>query len=264
MTASGGDFDGHLAAWHEYQQAPWGRVRYAVVAHNLSLSLAPAGAALRVLDVGGGDGRDALALARSGHEVTVLDTAGGMLRLARDAAEGEGLRDRLRTRQGSLDDLAGWPGESFDVVLCHFLLQYRQNTQHDVGLLARMLTPGGRLSLIAPNPAGLVLAAAARCGPAEAKQELARDVMHTTTFDQTVRKIEYREAIRVLDEAGLSMEAQYGGRCVNDIIINDAAKWDQDYYQELEDLEITLSGTEPYTLIGQFWHLVARLRRGAD
>lgn len=258
MIGVEGNFGEHLAAWREYKEAPWGRIRYAVVAHTLGRVLPVGGSGLRILDVGGGDGTDALALARAGHHVTVLDTASGMVRLARETAAEEGLTEAVSAVDGSLDDLAGWPEGGFDAVLCHFLLQYRQDTQADIRLLARVLRSGGLLSLIAPNPAGLVLAAAVRGGPSAAEGELKRDVTHTVTFNQDVRKIDYQEALRLLGEEGFTVEGQYGGRCVNDLITDDAAKWNPDYYAELERLEIALSDTEPYKFVGQFWHLVAR------
>lgn len=253
------DFDEHAVAWRDYRESPWGRVRYAVVAHSLNRIFPAASPGLRILDVGGGDGADALVLARAGHHVTILDAASGMLGTARDTAATEGLGNAVATLEGSLDDLAEWAPDGFDAVLCHFLLQYRSDTKADIRLLARVLKPGGLVSLIAPNPAGLVLAAAARRGPNAAEEELNRHVSHTVAFHQNVRKIDYQVARRLLDEEGLTVEAQYGGRCVNDLITDDQAKWDPAYYADLERLELALHDEEPYKLVGQYWHLVARL-----
>ena len=67
-------FDEQQRAWQEYTATPWARIRYAVVAETLRRNLdALDQERLRVLDVGGGDGLDALPLARAGHDVTMLD-----------------------------------------------------------------------------------------------------------------------------------------------------------------------------------------------
>jgi S-adenosylmethionine-dependent methyltransferase len=58
MTA----FDDHVQRWREWRAAPWGRIRFAVVRHTLDQVLGGRGP-LRVLDVGGGDGGDAMPLA---------------------------------------------------------------------------------------------------------------------------------------------------------------------------------------------------------
>ncbi|MEV4258010.1 hypothetical protein AB0J52_33020, partial [Spirillospora sp. NPDC049652] len=65
-------FDDHADAWDRWREAPWNRLRYRLVAHTLARAADVAnGGPLRVLDVGGGDGGDALPLARLGHHVTV-------------------------------------------------------------------------------------------------------------------------------------------------------------------------------------------------
>lgn len=66
-----------MATWQEWQEAPWGRLRYAVAEANLTRHLdgPEGGRPLRVLDLAGGDGGDALRLAARGHHVTVVDYA---------------------------------------------------------------------------------------------------------------------------------------------------------------------------------------------
>ena len=57
-------FDEKLDHWRAWCEAPWGRIRFAVVRETLRRQAEAMGAAdggLGVLDVGGGDGRDAVA-----------------------------------------------------------------------------------------------------------------------------------------------------------------------------------------------------------
>ena len=120
-------FDEKLAAWQSWCEAPWGRLRFSAVRETLrrqAVALGASAGGLRVLDVGGGDGRDAVPLAEAGHHVTILDPAPSWLAEARRRAERAGVDDRVATVRGSLDDLAS-VGRDFDLVLCHFVLQYR-------------------------------------------------------------------------------------------------------------------------------------------
>lgn len=74
-----------------------------------------------VLDAGGGPGRYALALCRSGRRVTLLDLSAGLLEKARAifAAEPAEVRAGLvGLAQGDLRDLMRYPDESFDAVVC--------------------------------------------------------------------------------------------------------------------------------------------------
>ncbi|WP_455681800.1 class I SAM-dependent methyltransferase, partial [Streptomyces violascens] len=62
----------------------------------------PVGQRLRILDVGMGQGTQALRLARAGHSVTGLESDPGMLKVAREslATEPEGIRERGRLIEG--------------------------------------------------------------------------------------------------------------------------------------------------------------------
>jgi 2-polyprenyl-3-methyl-5-hydroxy-6-metoxy-1,4-benzoquinol methylase len=250
-------FDDQQRAWREYTASPWARIRYAVVAETLRRNLdALDQERLRVLDVGGGDGLDALPLAQAGHDVTLLDPSEPMLAHARECADRLGVADRVRTVRGSLDDLASL-GDGWDVVLCHFVLRYRPADAVDVPRLVAAVRPGGVLSVLDANPAGTVLGRAARQGPAAALDLLHADRLHSVVFGEDTRKITDTEMRKALEDAGCEVIAQYGGRVVNDLLTDDEAKQDPGYFDDLLRLELALCDREPFNRIGQFWQVVA-------
>ncbi|MFI9647598.1 class I SAM-dependent methyltransferase [Streptomyces sp. NPDC052040] len=114
----------------------------------------PVGQRLRVLDVGMGRGAQALRLARAGHRVTGLEEDSGSIAVARAALTGEpeGIRERMRIIEGDGRDTGVHflPG-SFDVVLCHGVLMHVDEPDPLLAGLARMLAPGGLLSLLVRN-----------------------------------------------------------------------------------------------------------------
>ncbi|MER6473942.1 class I SAM-dependent methyltransferase [Streptomyces collinus] len=120
----------------------------------------PVGQRLRVLDVGMGQGTQALRLARLGHQVTGVEQDATMIDVAREALAGEpeGIRERVRLVQGDGRDTGVHflPG-SFDVVLCHGVLMYVEEPDPLVAGLARMLAPGGLLSLLVRNGDALAM-----------------------------------------------------------------------------------------------------------
>lgn len=252
-------FDERMERWREYAESPWGRIRFAVVRHTLERVLAKLGPGpLRILDVGGGDGRDSEPLARLGNHVTVLDTSERMLAVADAAARAHGVDDHLRTVAGSLDDVVRLSGDGYDLVLCHFLLQYRTDTVSDVRTLTHAVRPGGMLSLIAPNPNGNVVATLVREGPEAALAALESDVVYAATFDREVRKIADEEARSAIESAGCTVLAQYGGRCANDLLVDNAPKYDDAFFSRLQELELALCDRPPFNRIGAFWQLVAQ------
>ncbi|WP_399884156.1 class I SAM-dependent methyltransferase [Streptomyces sp. BBFR51] len=120
----------------------------------------PVGKRLRVLDVGMGQGTQALRLARAGHQVTGVERDATMIAAARAALAGhpEGIRERMRIVEGDGRDTGVHflPG-SFDVVLCHGVLMYVEEPDPLLAGLARMLAPGGLLSLLVRNGDALAM-----------------------------------------------------------------------------------------------------------
>ncbi|MFC8413475.1 class I SAM-dependent methyltransferase [Streptomyces coelicoflavus] len=118
------------------------------------------GRRLRVLDVGMGQGTQALRLARAGHQVTGVERDATMIAAAWEALAGqpEGIRERMRIVEGDGRDTGVHflPG-SFDVVLCHGVLMYVEEPDPLLAGLARMLAPGGLLSLVVRNGDALAL-----------------------------------------------------------------------------------------------------------
>ncbi|MGA5897795.1 class I SAM-dependent methyltransferase [Streptomyces venetus] len=120
----------------------------------------PVGQRLRVLDVGMGQGTQALRLVRAGHRVTGVEQDPKMVGVAREvlAGEPEGVRERMRIVEGDGRDTGVHflPG-SFDVVLCHGVLMYVEEPDPLLAGLARMLAPGGLLSLLVRNGDALAM-----------------------------------------------------------------------------------------------------------
>ncbi len=244
-------FSEKLRAWQEYTQTPWARIRYAVVAEILRREASALGGALRVLDVGGGDGMDALPLARAGHDVTIVDPSEAWLAQARRRAHADGVA--ITTICGGLDDL---PEGEWDLVLCHFVLRYRPADADDMAALAQRVRAGGRLSVMDVNPSGRVLRTMVNDGPAAAIAELHAETLAVHIFNAEVRKV---EADRIVDEAGaagLVEVGRYGNRIANDLLVDDGPKHDEAYFGHLLALELELSGREPFNRIGFAWQLV--------
>lgn len=252
-------FDAQLARWEQWCAAPWGRLRFTVVRETLRRQAEALGAAhggLRVLDVGGGDGRDAVPLAEAGHHVTVLDSAPSWLAAARRRAEDAGVADRVRTVEGSIDDLSA-VSDGYDLVLCHFVLHYRPAAAGDVARLAAALRPGGRLSVMAPNPAARVIRRLTREGPDAALAELAADHLHAAVFDTTARKLTAEEVEAELVASGLAPVGRYAARVANDYVADDHLKQDPAYFAALERLELALCDQEPFIRLAGMWQVVA-------
>jgi len=89
---------------------------------------------LRVLDVGCGQGRDAVFIARKGHRVVGVDISANGIRDLNDVAKAEGL-----PIEGIVADLVDfWPQGSFDVILIDRTL-HMLDTPSRAAVLGRLL-----------------------------------------------------------------------------------------------------------------------------
>jgi ubiquinone/menaquinone biosynthesis C-methylase UbiE len=95
-----------------------------------------------LLDIGCGDGKLAVELARRGANVTAVDASAPMLAAARTRASEEGME--IRFSRATADHLP-FPDESFDVVTAVTVLCFVSDAGPVFREIARVLRPGGKL-----------------------------------------------------------------------------------------------------------------------
>lgn len=106
----------------------------------------------RALELGCGEGADAIWLARQGWEVTGVDfAAAGLARAARAATEA-GVAGQVSWRQ---EDLRTWqPDGSWDLIVSHYLHLERGDMLAAVGRWAGSVAPGGTLLVVGHDLSG--------------------------------------------------------------------------------------------------------------
>ena len=104
-----------------------------------------------LLDLGCGEGLIAFgALERGAGKVVFSDISHDLLAFCRSAAEDLGVLDRCEFVRASATDLDAVAGGSVDVVTTRSVLIYVADKQAVFAELARVLRPGGRISLFEP------------------------------------------------------------------------------------------------------------------
>lgn len=136
-----------------------GQIRAAVVWRDLEeiLHKFPQEKKLRVLDAGGGYGYMASKIAALGHEVEVVDISQDMIELGRRELLEHPVRGTLNFTQGAVQDLGElFKGTTFDLVMCHAVLEWLVDPKPVISILKERLAPGGVLSLLVYNKMGLL------------------------------------------------------------------------------------------------------------
>jgi len=206
-----------------------------------------------VVDAGGGTGQLAVALARHGYRVTVVDTSAAMLATCaqRAADAGGGVAERVATVQGDaadLPDLLGPGGQ--DAAVCHDLLTRVDDQAALLASLARVLAPGGVLSLGFANRDWLALRAGRRGDHLAALRLVAG-------ASGAGEAITLAEAEVELDKAGFELVAASGVGVFADAGDDDL---DPGELATLVELERLVAAREPYRSSARTLHLVARCR----
>jgi S-adenosylmethionine-dependent methyltransferase len=128
-------------------------VRQEVLAAQLAGLQQLAAPPARVLDVGCGQGTQALRAARAGHEVTGIDSSGELLARFEQAlaAEPAAVSARVRLVHGAGEQAPDLVSGRFDLVMCHGVLMYLDDIGPMLASLARVAAPGGAISLLVRN-----------------------------------------------------------------------------------------------------------------
>jgi SAM-dependent methyltransferase len=217
------------------------------------------GGALRVLDAGGGSGGFAVPLAELGHEVTVVDPSPDSLAaLERRAAETD-TTARIRALQG---DAAGLPdlvtSGSFDLVLCHSVLEVVDDPGEALGAIAQSLRTGGVASVLAANRIAAVLGRVAAGRLTEARH-LFDDAAGTTgAGDPLQRRFTLDELEVLLAAAGLAVQTVHGVRLFADSVPPAVLDSDPQASEELLALERAAAERADYLALATQLHLLAR------
>lgn len=228
-------FDRDAGRYATYLDTPEGRLRADLTFANLQ-EFFPAPDRMRSLcavDLGCGTGGASLSLARLGVSVTLIDASQAMLGLAESAIVSAGLRDRTELRCGDLAQLpAIFPERSFDIILCHNVLEYVDDPAAVLRCAVRLLRDSSALlSILVRNQAGEVLKAAINIGDlAAAENNLSTEWVQESLYGGQVRLFTPDGLEAMLRDASIKVVARRGVRAVADYLhaqISRSAEYDR-------------------------------------
>jgi S-adenosylmethionine-dependent methyltransferase len=246
------------AKYAAYLETPEGRLRLDLALANLQDFLPQATRSLRALDLGCGTGAIAVRLARLGLHVTLLDASVPMLDFAKRAAREAGVTERIALKHGDAAQFASlFPAESFDVILCHNILEYVDDPCGVLHSAARALRdPSSIISLLVRNQAGEVLKAAIQEGDlAATEHNLTAEWGHESLYGGRVRLFTAESLHTMLLESSLAVTAQRGVRVLSDYLPPGISRKDE--YERILDLERKLGSRPEFAAVARYTHCLA-------
>ncbi len=242
-------FDKKVQSWIEYNASAGGRLRHAIILHHLQAYLPHA--PVCILDVGGGTGEMAAHLARMGHDVTLLDFSPAMVEQAGHHCAGLNVT-LVCADVGQLPE--HFQSESFDLVLCHSLLEFLDQPAALLIGLAHVVRTRGLLSVVVGNRHHLPMRAAlARKDFCQARRALDNEIPEVDLFGLPRRTFYPEEVQSMIQTARMRLIGEYGVRIFADLL-GDAPQLTDD----LLALELAASSRLPYRRLARFIQFIAK------
>ena len=265
MTTNRGDerFQSGAKKYAAYLNSTEGRLRLDLAFANLQEFLPQATKPLRALDVGCGTGALAVRLAQLGVHVTLLDSSPQMLEFAERSAHDAGVGERISLQQGDAGELDRWcEAETFDVILCHNVLEYLEHPGAVLRNAARALRDRSSvISVLVRNRAGDVLRAAIKDGDLpSAELNLTREWGRESLYGGDVRLFTPQSIRAALEAASLTGIAERGIRVLADYLPKTVRDREE---AAVFELERKLGKLPEFGAVARYTHCLAR-RAQAD
>ena len=236
---------GTIKDYRKMVEQPWGKMFYEMIYNQLDLS---GDKRLRILDFGAGFCITSDHYAKD-HEVIAVEPNEEMYSLR--VKENE----YTLIPQG-LDCLKTVPDDSFDIVLCHNVLEYVDNREEILKQLARVVKPEGILSIIKHNLYGRVMGSAVLADDPQAALDLLNEVPEDSMFGN--RSVYSDELLIEALSHDMTLSETFGIRAFFGLSSNNEIKSKKEWYQPMLELEIKASTMDEFRKIAFFHHLVFR------
>ncbi len=262
--ADSGRFQSGADKYAAYLETPEGRLRCDLAFANLQdfLPLPQTKLSLRALDFGCGTGAATVRLARLGIHTTLLDSSPAMLDIAKRAARDAGVEWKIALRRGDAAQVANlFPGGSFDIVLCHNILEYVDDPSAVLSAAAQMLrsdsTGIGILSVLVRSRAGEVLKAGIQAGDLRAAERNLTSVWgHGSLVGGRVRLFTLNGLKIMAKGASLAVAAERGVRVISDYLPPQVSRCEE--YERIFELERKLSSLPEFAAVARYIQIITR------
>lgn len=232
----------NINGYLDYIKAPWGRLFYRLVWHNLEFK------DRKILDFGSGFGITSNHLAKS-NAVTAVEPNVELL-------EHRIWDNRYEQIIGSIDKLKGMEDGSLDVILCHNVLEYIENRTDLIAEFHRLLKNDGILSIVKHNKNGKVMHKAVFENNIDEAMSLLDGENATSQNFGIIDEYEIEDLQDCFAER-FNLDKVYGIRTFYGIQPN-SFKCEPDWEERMFMLECAVENDTAYTNVAFFQHLLLK------
>ena len=163
-----------------------------------------------------------------------------------------GLSRQIRLHQSSIEQFCDDNQQSFDLIICHAVLEWAENPQSLISRLSHQLQPGGQLSLMFYNQHSLVLRNALRGNLRKVKRaDWSGDGKGLTPY----QPLDPEQVYVWMRDSGFEITETSGIRCFYDYL---PPKVRQSYaFEDILELERNHYRQQPYIHMARYIHVLA-------
>lgn len=207
----------------------------------------------KILDVGAGLGHMAIKLAALGHSVTCVEPSAEMMQQAQQNVAATLPDTTIRFIESSLQDLPEHLEETFDLVICHAVLEWLAQPEQAIQRLRDWLNPDAYLSLMVYNLNGIVMRNLVRGNFRKVK----RGDFFGDQRSLTPAQPQLPETVETwLAAADLKVIQQSGVRVVYDYLPRAIAT--ERSLEDIIEMEMQFSVQPPYSRLGRYTHWICQ------
>lgn len=204
----------------------------------------------KILDFGSGIGVTANYYAEN-NDVTAIEPDAGSVK--------ERWADNQYTQIiGSTDELRKLDDESFDIIICHNVLEYAEDRENIVKEFSRLLKPNGKISIVKHNRAGRVMQMVVLLNNFEHAHSLLEGNDGMTSKYGAIRYYEDVDIEKWCPK--LAITKTLGMRTFWDMQQNQEIHKDPEWQDKMVEIEMRVSDMEGYKDIAFFHHLIVEKR----
>lgn len=199
-----------------------------------------------ILDFGSGEGVTANHLAENNNVVAIEPSEDMLVNRWADF--------EYKQIQGDVTKLSDFDDNTFDMIICHNVLEYIEDKKHVLDELHRVLKPQGVLSIVKHNRAGRVMQMAVLLDELEKANELLDGKNSTASKFGAIRY--YEDEMISEWSPGLTIKDCFGIRTFWDLQQNQEKHNSEEWQNRMMQLEMRVSQMDEYRKIAFFHHLL--------
>ncbi len=227
-------------------EEPWGKMFYDMIFRQLSIDDS---LPLKILDFGSGFCFTSNHYAKY-HNVVAIEPNTQMSDL-------RFCDNKYTLIIGGIKEIKMFNNNSFDVVICHNVLEYADNKREILQELSRVLKKGGRLSIIKHNTAGKVFSQAVFAdNPAQALKILEEQNKPLPSVFGDCTLYDYKQIKRWAKKCGLNNTDFLGIRTFFGLSDKNSIKYTNKWYYNMLELEMRVCNIEEYKNTAFYHHLI--------